>query len=89
MKNSRRCPKCGGSRIGHVPTLYDKDDTAAANNFQPEALGVAFEQGWLVVSSKAIGQLEAFVCGGCGFHETYVKDPQTVPFESIHGFRWL
>lgn len=89
MRNSKRCPKCGGSKIGHIPTLYDADDTAAADNYRPEAAGLAFEQGWLNVKSKPVGQLEAFVCGDCGFHETYVKAPQSVPFESIHGFRWL
>ena len=35
------------------------------------------------------GMLEAFVCTECGYLETYVKDPTTVPFEKLRGFSWL
>ena len=36
-----------------------------------------------------VGQLEAWVCTECGFYETYVKDPSTVPFDELDGFRWV
>lgn len=36
-----------------------------------------------------VGQLEAYVCTTCGFHETYVRDPGTVDWDDVQGFTWI
>ncbi len=36
-----------------------------------------------------IGSVEAYVCADCGYHETYVVDPDKLDWEQIRGLRWL
>jgi len=36
-----------------------------------------------------VGRLEAYVCADCGYHETYVKEPDAVPWDRIAGFAWV
>ncbi|MFN2282738.1 MAG: hypothetical protein ACK2TZ_12825, partial [Anaerolineales bacterium] len=58
----------------------------------PAPLGVKrTEQSGLIkiIKEEPAGQLEAYLCGSCGFYETYVKDPTSLDFESIEGFKWI
>jgi hypothetical protein len=34
------------------------------------------------------GDFEAFICGDCGYFETYLKDPSAL-IRQLQGFRWL
>lgn len=36
-----------------------------------------------------VGQLEAYVCTECGYHETYVREPKTLPWDDLQGFTWV
>jgi hypothetical protein len=34
------------------------------------------------------GEIEAFVCTDCGYFEEYVRNPQSIPWSTMKGFRW-
>jgi hypothetical protein len=74
------CPKCKSRRVGHLSTRYSEGDKG---RFVPMFVGLDSET-W-----KAMGVIEAFVCAECGLLETYVRDPEGVPFEALEGFRWM
>ena len=38
---------------------------------------------------RPLRTVEAFICADCGYFETYLASPGTVPFEELPGFRWL
>ncbi len=84
MKQSKRCPKCGSRRIGHLaclPDTFGHQETITTER----ALGTALVDG----KRTRIGHLEAYVCANCGYLEEYVADPQRTPFDSIEGFSWV
>jgi hypothetical protein len=62
-----RCPKCEGTEIGHVPQLITQLD----GDLQVVSLVPSTE-----ILSAADADLEAYVCLGCGFLETYARQPQ-------------
>lgn len=39
--------------------------------------------------SPLLGQLEAYVCTECGYHESYVHDPSAVRWTDLVGFSWV
>lgn len=58
------------------------------------AVGVStdiMETGWLSHGPvhPLLGKLEAYVCAECGYHETYVGSPSTLPWGKLVGFRWV
>lgn len=94
MRNGK-CPKCGSGKIGHLAELNDE-----IGGYEPvfETLGVRIEppnkyKWWMGPEYRGEvhreGALEAYVCTSCGFLETYVRDPRSVPFESLIGFTWV
>jgi len=83
MKQRRRCPKCGSEEIGHLDHL--PDTMSSEQEISEQALGLVIRRS----GPEKVGVIEAFVCAGCGFLETYVRDPQGVPFEEIVGFSWV
>ena len=81
MSNIRSgtCPKCQGTKIGHVPILVDWDRGAHRRRLGKGTVG----------RMTAYGEIEAYVCTQCGFFEEYVKTPGAVPWTSIDGFKWV
>jgi hypothetical protein len=69
MRRHLCCPACGGRRIAHALSVLDRGDSSSA----PLAL---HQPKWW--SSKAVGELEAFICRACGYVEWYVKEPATL-----------
>ncbi len=86
MKVSKQCPKCQSSRVGYLEQVYDRED-----HYLTEAtLGVQVKKkNWLYGQNEEKGTFEAYVCADCGYYETYVKDPSSLPFEDLEGFQWL
>jgi predicted Zn-ribbon and HTH transcriptional regulator len=81
MKASKQCPKCRSTRVGALAeALYD-DDYQVGVHYKPLPVGVT--------AKGVVGRLEAYLCADCGYYETYVKDPASIPFEAIQGFRWV
>lgn len=78
MKKRRQCPLCHSRRIGHLEEVQD----TAANR-----MVVGTDASGLF--TKRIGQLEAYVCTDCGYYQTYVKTPESIPYEQLEGFRWV
>lgn len=104
MKASKQCPKCKSLRIGHLATQTDTDGsvdlsgTPAVHEHGHErkqrVVGVSSEvvdTGWLQFGKvrPLIGALEAYVCGDCGFFESYVIEPKSVDWDNIQGFAWV
>jgi predicted nucleic-acid-binding Zn-ribbon protein len=85
MKTSKRCPKCHSAKVGWVESVLDR---AHFNAPISSAAGFTEPRGWMM-EQQGVGQLEAYVCATCGYYETYVKDPASVSFDTIKGFRWL
>jgi hypothetical protein len=97
MKRSKQCPKCASGRIGYIAEQVDADQLTSdgvTTQPTPRAIGASAEQqftgffkgGWVY---ELIGRLEAYVCADCGYHETYVKNPDGVPWDRIGGFTWV
>jgi hypothetical protein len=85
MKASKQCPKCHGHRVGHLENVTDKDV-----GHETAVLGFSHVRGkWLGDSGEAVGSLEAYLCAECGYYETYVKDPGSVPYDEMKGFHWV
>ena len=93
-----QCPSCDGGPIGFVESLPEEAHSAASY----QAVGtMPYEPTWPVkkhgkettargtTTTTKAGTLEVFVCGQCGRLETYVQDPQWIPFERLNGFSWV
>ena len=86
MKASKQCPKCSSLKVGYLEHVADKGHTS----YEEAVVGTTQPHGnWLISTVEAAGVLEAYVCADCGFYETYVKDPSSVPFDKLQGFHWL
>ena len=82
MRTSGKCIKCGSLAIGHLNRRFD-DRGERGGTLSTAVLGIDG------TTRQGAGPLEAFVCTECGYLETYVKDPGTVPFDKLLGFRWV
>ena len=82
MRTSNKCIKCGSLAIGHLNRLFDLTVERSAS-LPSKTLGV------LGNTRQGAGLLEAFVCTECGYVETYVKEPTTISFDRLRGFRWV
>jgi hypothetical protein len=83
MKKSKQCPKCNSLKIGYVERLPDRDG---------DPQGVACYDGTPESSFRTTlvtHEVEGYLCTDCGYVETYVKSPRSVPYEKIPGFRWV
>jgi hypothetical protein len=68
--------------VGHLTRRFD-DRGERGGNLTTAMLGIDG------TTRQSVGPLEAIVCTECGYLETYVTDPTTVPFEKLLGFRWV
>jgi predicted nucleic-acid-binding Zn-ribbon protein len=87
MKASKQCPKCSSRRVGYLENVLDLNQ-AYPEAYSPAVVALDVARGRDGVH-EARGKLEAYLCADCGFYETYVKDPASVPFEDLAGFHWL
>ena len=86
MKSSHQCPKCGSRRVGHMEHQWDSGDEGEAAK---RPVGRMRWGGKVFGVFEPVGELEAYLCGDCGYFESYVKDPDSVDYDSLVGFRWL
>jgi predicted nucleic-acid-binding Zn-ribbon protein len=84
MKASKQCPKCHSLKVGYLDTVIDRGEQAHDEAVVGRTQLKAWFQG-----GEFVGRFEAYVCAQCGYYETYVKDPTSIPFDSIQGFRWI
>jgi len=70
MRRHGRCRGCGGRTIYHVERVLDKGDTGA----YPMSLNYVYLS--RLFGPRPVGELEAFVCAGCGLVEWYAKRPK-------------
>jgi DNA-directed RNA polymerase subunit M/transcription elongation factor TFIIS len=84
MKRSRQCPKCESKRVGYFEKVVDQGQRGISTRKLGEAQ-TAQLMGLAVV--QATGEVEAFVCTDCGYFEEYVKEPQSIDWSSMRGFR--
>ncbi len=66
LRESLRCPACGGTTILHAPEVLDRAEGGAR-----EPLAIAQPSVW---RSRTVGLLELYFCKRCGRAEWYVKD---------------
>jgi predicted nucleic-acid-binding Zn-ribbon protein len=84
------CPKCSHREVVYVPRIVDR----AGGATHPLALWVGVRrrthQGREQLEYDApFGQLEAFVCRGCGYTELYVADVERLKLEDLPGAKVL
>lgn len=84
MKASKHCPKCESLSIG-VIDVPDGAGVCVEIRLQPVGMKERTDEACYAPA----GGLEAWVCTECGYYETYVKDPSTVQFDQLVGFRWV
>ena len=96
MKQTSVCPKCNSKKIGHLENVIQRTvaefDSQAVIGRCPAPLGINRSEsgGFLkVIKEEPVGELEAYICGSCGFYETYIKEPSGIQYESIMGFKWI
>jgi hypothetical protein len=70
MRNHQRCRACGTRKIAHALSVLDRGEGDAR-----QSLALNRPSWW---SSKTQGELEAFVCMGCGLVEWWVKEPDSL-----------
>jgi len=71
MKTQGTCPRCGSGRIIRQVQIIDRSDSGN----QPLSVrrGTRTWAGWLRLPRSF--PLDAWVCGGCGYTELYVREP--------------
>jgi predicted nucleic-acid-binding Zn-ribbon protein len=77
MKHSKKCPKCGSLRVAYLPIQPDRH---GAYKDQPRSVGMEDAiTGFFsdIPIQRHLGELEAYVCAACGYHESYVKKPDS------------
>ncbi|HSO11358.1 MAG TPA: hypothetical protein VLT51_03205 [Anaerolineales bacterium] len=99
MKQTGVCPKCNSKKIGYLENVIQRTEaTIALGGSQdvrghcPAPLGISRSEtgGFVkVIKEGPVGMLEAYICGSCGFYETYIKEPSSIQYESIIGFKWI
>ena len=96
MKQTGICPKCNSRKIGYLENVIHRTEadtgSQALRGHCPAPLGVSRSEseGFIKVIKEApVGKLEAYICGSCGFYETYIKEPSSIQFKSIIGFKWI
>ena len=85
MKQSKRCPKCQSARIGYLE--YQTDKVGGVTG--PRSVGHLVKQQAMTIDLSDAGDLEAYVCTECGYFESFVKQPEAVPWPELAGFRWI
>ena len=80
------CPRCGGTKIGRLAQVADKDRTGTANR----KIGM-MEQGRFLGATilTTVGEVEAKICTDCGYFEEFVKDVKSIDWEKVEGFSWI
>ena len=93
MKHTGVCPKCNSKKIGYLAYVIQRTEadvgSRAVRGHCEAPIGIARSESGGVIKVRPVGKLEAYICGSCGFYETYIKDPSKVPFESIIDFKWI
>jgi predicted Zn-ribbon and HTH transcriptional regulator len=85
MKMNKQCPKCQSRKIGHLESLLDSEGERDTK----QKIGKVTENLYSFKVKTTAGEIEAYVCTECGYYETYVKDPKSVPWNDMLGFSWL
>lgn len=72
MPNLEKCPKCESGKIIPRVRLIDR---GAYNVAGPLTVRVDGNPDALLFKYTHDGMLQAWICGGCGYVETYVDNP--------------
>ena len=82
MRQSHQCPKCHHTEILFVPQLADRDDRYEVRPLMLHVVNLDWKD-------TELGQLQAYVCRGCGYTELYTAHAHTLSPEKIPGSRVL
>ena len=82
MRTAHVCPKCGHGEILFIPQVADRDDR---DQVRPLSLHV-LHYDWKDVE---MGNLQAYVCRGCGYTELYAQNASALPLDKIPGAKLL
>lgn len=70
MSNLEKCPKCQSTKIIPSVRIIDRGDYNIKHN-----LTVHVYDDSQLFRYTIHGELKAWICGGCGYVETYVDNP--------------
>jgi hypothetical protein len=77
MKGSKQCPKCNSLRVGLLQGVVETN--------------IILEPGsdaGLSHPGKEIHR-DAYICGACGYYETYVRTEDMSVLDDYPDFKWL
>ena len=81
MKRSKRCPKCQGTDLLHVPTFMEAGDMGRTPMAVTEAeTGEMFG----IPMMTPVGEFEVVICRHCGYAEFYVKNAGDIPADGTN-----
>lgn len=96
MKQKGICPKCNSQKIGYLENVIQRTEgdigTQLVIGHCPAPLGIQRSEsaGLIkVIKEGPVGKLEAYFCCSCGFYETYIKDPSSIEYETVIGFKLI
>ena len=96
MKNKGICPKCDSQEIGYLENVIHRTEaeivSQSVRGHCSAPLGVerTESEGVIkIIKEGPVGELEAYFCCSCGFYETYIKEPSSIQFENIIGFKMI
>jgi hypothetical protein len=72
MPDLERCPKCQSAKIIPQVRIIDRGDYSAAGDLTVQ---VYENPDAMLFKYTHHGVLRAWICGGCGYVETYVDNP--------------
>ncbi len=99
-----RCPICDSPQLGALESLADLAGSPSYQavgtiDYRAEWVEVQhdpqkqqsqqYQRHRGAKRTTKAGTVEVLVCGECGRVETYVQDPQWLPFERLRGFTWV
>ena len=88
MKSNKQCPKCTSLKIGFIQEQLDRsgeyDSSYTRKVGHQNVPGIFWGE-----SEERVGSLEALVCTACGYFESYVSAPESVPWDELVDFRWV
>lgn len=79
MKSKHVCPKCDHNKILYVPIVVDR--SGQGNFVHAMKVAPVKKEGFLLEYLGSEGNLEAYICKGCGYTEFFTRNVEEIPVD--------
>lgn len=83
LSDETRCDRCDSQRTGRIGTVGSRG---------PQIGVVSPKRPWwryIFARREGIGRITGIVCVDCGYLNTFVQRPKTIPWDCMERFEWL